>query len=179
MRNTWLVTLAVLAVVGPSRAWAQAPDDPGTYISAGLGAGGAGLAGLASLGTRHGNRVITVRVAKTDELNILGPLPSESRSDVSVLIGRIAPGRYGFATASAGVGVVHSVKRGEYLRSDPGFLGAVYYQRLSDTTVGVALSAKAVLSTHHAGFGLEGFGNINPKASFVGLALTLDVGKLR
>ena len=179
MRNTLVVSFAVLAVVAPSRARAQAPDTPGAYISAGLGAGGEGLAGLASLGYRHGNRVVTLRVATTDELNILGPLPSQSRSDVSVLVGRIVPGRYGFATASAGLGLVHTVRRGQYLRSDPGFLWPVYHERLSETTAGLALSAKAVLSTRYAGIGLEGFGNLNPKASFVGLAMTLDVGKLR
>jgi hypothetical protein len=98
---------------------------------------------------------------------------------VSLLVGRIVPGRYGFVTASAGLGLVHSIKRGQYLRSDPGFLGAVYHERLSETTAGVALSAKAVLSTRYAGVGLEGFANLNPKASFVGLAMTVDVGKLR
>jgi hypothetical protein len=178
MRKTLVVSLAVLAVVAPSRARAQAPDTPGAYISAGLGAGGEGVAGLASLGFRRGDRVITARVAITDELNILGPSPSQSRSDVSVLVGRIVPGRYGFATASAGLGLVHTVSRGQYLRSDPGFLGSVY-ERRSETTAGVALSVKAVLSTRYAGIGLEGFGNLNPKASFVGLAMTLDVGKLR
>jgi hypothetical protein len=180
MRYTLIVSLAVLAAGGSSRAWAEGTEGQGAYVSAGLGAGGEGLAGLVSLGYREDDRLITVRVAKTEELNIFGPSPSQSRSDASVLYGLIMPGRGGFTAVSAGLGVVHSVSRGEYVRSTgAGFFGPVEHERISRTTVGLALSGKAVLSTRHAGVGLEAFGNVNPKASFVGLALTLDVGKLR
>jgi hypothetical protein len=179
MRKTLLLGSAVLAVIGPAATRVQAFQDTGTYLSAGLGAGGDGLAAIAALGSRRGDRLITVRVATTQEFNLFGPLPPQSRTDAAVLFGAIQTADHGFLTASAGLGVVHSVKRGELLPYRPGTLDWPTHESLSNTTVGLALSAKAVLSTPHAGIGLECFGNVNRKASFVGLALTLDIGTLR
>jgi hypothetical protein len=178
MRYSAVVTLAVLAVASQARA--EGPERrSGGYLSGGLGVGGEGVAGLLSLGIREGNHLFTVRGAQTQEFDIFGPRPSRERSDVSVLYGRLAPSDDGFVSLSAGPGVVHRVDRGERLAGTGGFLSSSRHERLSDTTVGLALSAKAQYSARHVGLGLEVFGNVNAKASFAGLALTLDVGKLR
>jgi hypothetical protein len=179
MRKTLLVGTALLMWIGPGATRAQAFQDSGTYLSGGLGAGGSGLALVGAVGSRRGDRLLTVRVARTEESDLLGPLPSESRSDAAVLYGLIRTADHGFLTMSGGLGVVHSVRRGEELRSRGTWLGGDTYDAVSDTTVGLALSAKAVLSTHRAGIGVECFGNLNPKVPFVGLALTLDIGELR
>jgi hypothetical protein len=180
MRYPMLTVVTAVSILSPALARAQAPSpDAGVHASAGVGAGGEGVAALASLGFRQGHRLITVRYARTEELNILGPSPEESRSDVSVMIGRIENGRHGFVSGSAGLGLVSQLKRGERLSgSEYGLFGG-RYESVHATTVGMAVSGKAVLAGRYAGIGLEAFGNINPKASFAGLALTLHLGRLR
>jgi hypothetical protein len=179
MSKTLSLALFLAVVVVPVAAQAEGPaPKSGGYASVGLGAGGEGGAAVASLGFRKGSRLISVRVATTREINFFGTALEASRSDLSVLYGRMYSGRFGFVSGGAGLGLVHGVRRGQLLSTEPGWFGRSHYERLTDTTVGLAFSAKTVLGFRYAGLGLEGFGNVNSKASFVGLALTVDVGKL-
>jgi hypothetical protein len=180
MSKTRSFALFLSVLVMPVASQAEEPEvKSGAYGSLGLGVGGEGAAALASLGFRQGSRLISVRVATTREINIFDTALEASRSDLSVLYGRMHSGRFGFISGGAGLGLVHGVRRGRLLSTEPGWFGRSDYERLTHTTVGLAFSAKTGIGFRYGGLGLEGFGNVNSKASFVAVALTLDGGRLR
>ena len=142
--------------------------------------------GVASAQARRGSRLWGLRVAESSEFNLFGPSPALADTEFGVLFGRYSARKVGFVTASAGLSVVRSVRRGRSLGSDcnsSAFMGCLFsttrYERLASHTIGVPFEARAVLASRYAGLGVGVFGNLNAGGSFAGVALTLDVGLLR
>lgn len=155
----------------------------GAIISLGLGPSAGGIMGVASAQTRRGSRLFGLRIAESSEFNLFGPSPALADTEFGVLYGHYSARRAGFVTASAGLSVVRSVRRGRFLDSgcnNPGCLFSVTrHERLVSQTVGIPFEARAVLANRYAGLGVGVFGNLNGNGSFVGIALTMDTGLLR
>lgn len=99
-------------------------------------------------------------------------------SELGVLYG-LNVGKFRF---SSGLSGVWGTNRGKYLYTDPDPLiyGSTYHEPIKYTTVGIPAEIRFITSLKHVvGFGVTGFGNWNAKRSFVGLNLSLYVGKLR
>ena len=152
--------------------------DDAVFVTGGLGAGSVGLGGTASLNIVHGKTLCAFRVASLEEFNIFGPSPNLSATDFGVMIGRASRSRHGLSYAAAGVGLVHSVTRGRLVQPGVWFFGPEY-ERIERTTVGIPVELGAIAHVGVIGIGVSLFGDINPAQSFVGLALTVPLGKLR
>ncbi len=163
-----------------------APRGGGAILSLGLGPSAGGIMGVASAQARRGSRLFGLRIAESSEFNLFGPSPALADTEFGVLYGHYSARRAGFVTASAGLSVVRSVRRGRSLGSDcnsSAFMGCLFsvtrHERLVSHTFGIPFEARAVLASRYAGLGVGVFGNLNGNNSFVGIGLTLDAGLLR
>ncbi|MBD2751296.1 hypothetical protein [Spirosoma validum] len=92
---------------------------------------------------------------------------------------------YGIKTGkfrlSTGVSNVWGRKRGKYLSAigAPLFSAEHLYESVRYSTVGLPAEIRFITSTKDVGIGLTAFGNLNAKRSFVGLNLSLYVGKMK
>ena len=71
--------------------------------------------GVASAQARRGSRLWGVRLAESSEFNLFGPSPALADTEFGLLFGRYSARKAGFVTASAGLSVVRSVRRGRSL----------------------------------------------------------------
>jgi len=173
--------VALVLLIGASSGWAgtSKPDAADVaFASAGIGFGSQGVGGALSLNFSRGDLVFVLRMSTTEEFDIFGPSPALSDTDYAVLAGkRFGRGRR-LDSLAAGVALVRSVRRG-VLVERPGWFGGGRYEKLDSLTVGLPIDVKTTLNFKVVGVGLNMFGNLNPKGSFAGLALTLQLGKLR
>ena len=170
----------------PSKTTSAAGAGGGAILSLGLGGGPGGIMGVASAQARRGSRLLGFRIAESSEFNLFGPSPALADTEYGLLFGRYSARKAGFVSASAGLSVVRSVRRGRSLGSNcdsMAFMGCLFsstrYEKVVSHTFGVPFEARAVLATRFAGLGVGVFGNLNGNGSFVGVGLTLDVGLLR
>ena len=83
--------------------------------------------------------------------------------------------QYFLVSFSAGLGLAGGVRRGKYLSYRPR-RGDIYEKR-AIRTWGIPIEVQLVRTLADFGFGLYGYGNLNPEASFAGLLLFLQLGK--
>lgn len=189
------------AALGPQMAPA---DGAARVVRFGLGVGGgemgSGTGAIAARGalTWSQGRIgaITIRTAAVEEFNLFGPLPAESVWDLGVLYGRQTHGRWGYASASAGVALVGGMRRGERISApqecggyDPlGALGCalaamftpVEYRERPFRTLGVPLELEAGFTfTRVLGLNASAWANLNTERTVTGLSIGLVLGKLR
>jgi hypothetical protein len=148
------------------------------FASFGLGQGSRGIAGVLSLNVDRGRRAYILRVASTSEFTFFGRAPDEENDDYAFLVGRRGGTGSHHYSAAVGLGVVRTIRRGAELRPPDWFFGG-RYERLEHYAPGITVDLAAGLNAHGIGVGLDVFGDVNEGASFVGLALTIQVGKLR
>jgi hypothetical protein len=148
------------------------------FASAGFGFGSDGLGGVHSLTASHHGILYGLRTSTTSEFEIFGPTPALSSTDYAFLVGKISGGRHSFTSAASGIALVHSVRRGELLEPGYWFIGPSY-ERIDRVTIGLPLDLRATANLVGVGVGVNLFANLNPAGSFAGLALTLQLGKLR
>lgn len=159
---------------------ARAESEPHLMLSLGLGASSLDMYYGGAIHARHGRILFGARYTHTSEAHLFGPFPLKSDTDLGLLVGRYVRWKRGYLSASSGLAVVRSIRRGALLpwyQQSPG--GLSRYETISHLTVGLPLEAKIVRSSKQVGVGLEVFGNVNRRASFVGAALTLELGDLR
>ncbi len=110
------------------------------------------------------------------------PLPLDSKyygydewiNDVSVLYGRCYKSTRFFASASAGLGRVRGMRRGDLLGCSG--MENCHYERLDFSTVGLALDSQLFMQAPFIGFGIYLFGNINAEESFAGFLVSFQFG---
>ncbi|HEU4829471.1 MAG TPA: hypothetical protein VFT04_09765 [Gemmatimonadales bacterium] len=159
--------LVAVAVIATGRSGALAAQDsaarPAIWAQAGLGVSTANLGGLVAASGASGSHLVSARASFVAE-NFEGG--DEETFDVAILYGRRLRSTGAFRpSASAGIAYVKCEE------CDDGG---------NASSVGLALSVEAALwPTGFAGIGLHGFGNVNPIASFAGVAVTIHVGRLR
>ncbi|WP_158600338.1 hypothetical protein [Fibrisoma montanum] len=103
--------------------------------------------------------------------------PNIRVSEIGLLYG-IGMGKFRFSTGLSGV---WGTNRGKYLYSDPDPLiyGSTYYEPVKYTTIGLPAEIRFITSSKDVGIGVTGFGNWNAKRSFVGLNLSVYVGRMK
>lgn len=149
-----------------------------TWLNLGIGGSTHGLTGQISLSVQNGIHLITLRYVSNTEFNIMGPTPSESVWDISILYGRSWESRLAMASISGGLGLVGGIRRGDYIRSNGWFSST--YQKCPFSTVGFPVDIQLFwLPFRFLGFGIQGFANLNSEESFYGFVLGLQVGRLR
>jgi hypothetical protein len=89
----------------------------------------------------------------------------DGTAELGLLYGRTRTRRWGHVSGAAGASVVN------FERCPDRALGAC-------STVGLPLTAEAAVNSPILGVGLQAFGNLNPKASYGGLGLFLQLGWL-
>ena len=156
------------------------------WINAGIGAGSAGLSSGANFSHQSGKKLISARVTYNEELNIFGPSPSERAWDFGVMYGGIAKSKYGFASISAGLGLVGGVRRGRYLDENRDdnygwfFIKIDQYEKIDFLTLGIPAEIQAFWTPFSkVGIGITLHGNLNPEKSFAGILISLQFGDLR
>ena len=162
---------ASLPAAPPDSAAASASPPKGLWIDLGLGTGTLGAGGHVQLSARSNRSLFTLRFAGTEETNLLGP--STSAADVGFLYGRTADleDDWALASMSLGVGIVRSASPQE---------GNGLSGRSNETfTLGIPLSARLGAQLPFAGLGVQIFGNLNPKQSFAGLVVSVQLGAMR
>jgi hypothetical protein len=152
-----------VALIPGSAAAQSAPDRPPIWAQAGIGVSTANLGGLLAVSAVKKRHLVSTRASFVAE-NLDGG--EDEAFDVALLYGRQFRSRGAFRpSAAAGIA---------YVKCEGCEDGR------NATTVGLALSVEAALwPTSVAGVGLHGFGNVNSIQSFAGVAVTLQLGRLR
>jgi hypothetical protein len=148
------------------------------WLNLGIGGSTHGLAGLISMSVQNDIHLITFRYVSSTEFVILGPTPSESVWDISILYGRFWKSRLAMVSISGGLGLVGGIRRGDYIRSDGWFSSK--YQKCPFSTVGFPVDIQLFwMPSRFLGFSIQGFANLNSEESFYGFVLGLQVGRLK
>ena len=170
---------------------------PQFWLNIGVGEGTVGgPAGGVSVSYQTGKHLISLRAIKEYERLVWNgdkaweeygdmDLPARQNWDLGLLYGRTAKTKYVLVSFSAGLGLAGGIRRGTYLAYRPR-RGDVYEKR-AVRTWGIATEVRLVKTilgrprgwSFDLGFGLYGYGNLNPEASFAGLLLLVELGKLQ
>lgn len=124
---------------------------------------------------KNEKNIITLRLIRAEEIRIFSS-PSNAHWDLGVLAGVIRKKQRGMVSISAGGSIVGGKKKedltgGELFDAD--------YSTKNYTTVGLPINSQIFFTPFsHVGIGLNGFANINPKKSFAGVLVCLQIGKI-
>lgn len=180
----WLGCLLLMFAVP-----AGAQPTASVWIGAGLGPGmlfdgdqaeedvGGSFSGVAYASYQSGIHVFSLRTATSGEL-----LFGDNFLDVGLLYGRARTGVSRHASVSVGVALVIGERRCDgflfLCSSEDGVEFADDLERV--VTVGLPIEAQLLWRPAlFGGFGLYGFANLNPEASFVGATLGFQLGAFR
>ncbi|MBN2103413.1 hypothetical protein JW835_05155 [bacterium] len=175
-----LVTLTMMLTICPIRAQAgkisPAPDY--RFITLAGGASSHGLSAYVSAAGSMKTGIFKIRYSRHEELNILGPDPSENVWDIGLMRGVSKKSRTACLSFSSGLALVGGVRRGEYLYSDGWF--SSHYERDRFLTVGIPVETHFVYAlSERFGLGFLLFANLNFEESFIGMAVSLELGRLK
>lgn len=134
--------------------------------------------GMIALGYEFTNKPTLLIARYTDNRELFSNnAPSIMAQEMALLYG-IKTGKFRFST---GISNVWGRNRGKYLSviGDPLLYGEHLYESVRYSTVGLPAEIRFITSTDDVGIGLTAFGNLNTKQSFVGLNLSLYVGKMK
>lgn len=168
-----------------ARYWADAGI--GTYSSS----SSAGFSLNLGLNFGFKNNVFRARFLTMEELNILGPSPTERFTSAGLLVGKTFSRKFFQAQVSGGLGVSTGIMRGRLI-SDPqttsGGMGwpsmSLSDGRVFETKSFLALSIPVEVEMllkpiKYAGLGMSLFGDLNLKRPLIGMSFKLALGKLR
>jgi len=155
----------------PQRVW--------TSTGAGLTTRGLGAALL--VGFRLSPQTFVAPYVSTEQEFVLFTSPLESTNDVGVVYGVVEDSRFVRASVGAGLAAVIGVRRGDPLPNQPGPCGFLFcqvaYEHETFVTVGIPINAQFYVKPHRSfGFGVQVFGNVNPRASFGGFGVGMTFG---
>ncbi len=103
-----------------------------------------------------------------------------SISSIDITYGKSFNKKSFFVSVSVGAGWVTDVQPGKLLSYGSGFFGPDYYEKITNHTIGLPISAKIFwVPFRFYGIGLELYANINSKNTFYGINICHQFGKLR
>jgi len=154
------------------------------WLNLGVGFGGngkfGGVADLIDANYRLSEyKLISARALQTNKF-----LGANNFTDVGVLYGLIAKGKYGYASASAGLSWVQYKEGYTYWvtqKKGPGYsVDSLRIQNVRTiNTIGIPAEVQLfVTPTPYVGIGLIGFANANTASSISGVMLALQIGNL-
>jgi len=134
--------------------------------AAGIGAaaprsGGDGIANMAQIVVERNSNVFALRGVIVHDIE----RPTNELGDVGILYGRSSPVKSFDVTLAAGLSGVG--------------LSACPDDDDSCFTIGVPIVAEVSWRSQFVGIGFQSFGNLNPKASYAGGVIFLQLGRLR
>jgi hypothetical protein len=134
--------------------------------------------GMMALGYEFINKptLVTARYTFNGEI-FSDNVPGIMVSEFGLLYG-LKSGKFRFSTGLSGV---WGINRGKYFGSypDPLIYGTQIYEKIRYATIGLPAEIRFITSTNDVGIGVTGFGNLNAKRSFVGLNLSVYIGKMK
>ncbi len=157
--------------------YAQQSEQQKYWLSIGLGKTQF-PSGMIAVGYEFANKPTVLTARYTDNRELFPDYsPSIMNQEVALLYG-LKAGKFRFST---GISNVWGHNRGQYLFTDPKpFLNAAeVHESIRYSTVGLPAEIRFISSLKSVGIGLTAFGNLNAKRSFVGLNLSLYVGKMK
>jgi len=137
---------------------------------------------------------ITIRTAVVEEFNLFGPSPAEGVWDLGALYGRQTRGKWGYASAAAGVALVGGMRRGDRIPGTSpacesydvlgcllvGMFTSARYEEKPFHTVGIPVELEAGFTfTRVLGLSASAWANLNPERTVTGLSVGLVLGRLR
>jgi hypothetical protein len=153
--------------------------DSNYWVDLEIGSSSAGFAEGLGISYQTNNRLISVRVisnSKYGESIGGGNTTPESILDVGALYGLISKRPFGYVSISAGLGLVSGKIHGEYL-GNINWINT--YEEKKVLTFGIPLEAQFFLTPfRRVGVGVSAFADLNPKRTFGGMMLCLQIGKL-
>ncbi|WP_461139154.1 hypothetical protein [Spirosoma pomorum] len=169
--------VALLGFLGTNTTHAQSFYKNNYWLGVGLGKSQF-PSGMMALGYEFANKPtqLIARYVVNGEI-FSDRQPGTSVNELGLLYGlRVNKFRF-----SAGLSGVWGTNRGMFLFADPDPLiyGSQVYERIRYKTIGVPAEIRFITSTKDVGIGVTGFGNMNGKRSFIGLNLSLYVGKMK
>ncbi len=181
-----LVVSVSLFSAAPARA-TDASSESGLQGSVGLAVGTQDLGGLMAVRYRHHAWLFSARTAGFTELSVFGE-PPNSEKDFALLVGHSSSDKGFSASFSAGVAFVMAERRGDRLvaRTSCQSVGTSWerfctdrYESHVSRDVGLPVEARFAVSKRAVGVGLTAFADVNRRASFGGVAVTFEFGRLR
>lgn len=174
---SWAIIFIGLAnTIGYSQQ-ADQPNQPNYWLGIGIGKSQF-PSGMIALGYEFATKP-TLLVARYTDNRELFPdyTPSVIIQEFALLYG-VKAGKFRLST---GISNVWGRNRGQYLftNPDPFISGQSVHESIGYSTVGLPAEIRFITSTRSVGIGLTAFGNLNAKRSFVGLNLSLYVGKMK
>jgi len=175
---------------------AQAQDSSGVsrdfYLSVTLGLGlgtlGNDIDGAWGFSITYGKdrRQIIVRlnfVTEKEFISLFGspPEPRESTFEAAALYGISTSSRFFRASISAGLGLLHRVRRGALISSGSWLQGIpAQYREVHQYSAGLPMSAELVgMIDSNLGLGINALANIDGKENYYSVMLSVHVGRLR
>lgn len=170
----WALALLLLTT---TVSYAQKANQHKYWLGVGLGKSQY-PSGMIALGYEFINKptLLIARYTDNRELNSKNA-PGIIAQEFALMYG-VRTGKFRFST---GVSNVWGRNRGTYLGpiDEPFLYGEHLYKPVRYSTVGLPAEVRFITSTKDVGIGLTAFGNLNAKRSFVGLNLSLYVGKMK
>jgi hypothetical protein len=167
-----LIALTVFSVNSYSQDTSGSVEESHYWLNMGFGISTVDMSGGAGFSCQTGKRLISIRYTHNEDFAFLEPV-KESVWDVGVLYGIIRKSNYGLISASAGISIVGGYDRGERIDFTDS------YEKKNFLTFGVPLEVQLFFTPFdYVGVGINGFANLNPKKTFTGVLLCLQIGKL-
>ncbi len=119
-----------------------------------------------------------IKLMYSEELNILGPSPSEHFYEADFLLGKLTGGNSFHFSVHGGLGFIGGVTRGEPVNGgDDGFFRTTHYEKENIGTfcVPVEASLNTTGTENRIGMGVTVYGNINTIASQWGITLGIFI----
>lgn len=153
--------------------------DSNYWIELGVGGSSSGFAEGLGISYQTNNNLISVRLisnSKYGESVGGGNTTPESILEIGALYGLISKRPFGYVSLSGGLGLVSGKIHGEYL-GNINWINT--YEQRKVLTFGIPLEAQFFLTPFRkVGVGVSTFADINPKRTFGGIMLCLQIGKL-
>ncbi len=191
MRTLLFYFLIMFTVVFHAHAQADKKINENFYrftVGAGIAAGGTiegnpGICGTIELAYQRKKQLFAAGVNGLSGLHVLRESNFENEvNSVNVTYGRAFVNESFWAAVNCGISFIEMTEKGAIISSEyNGFIfgNRIIYEKITTHIIGLALSGKAMSLQKYIGGGLELFVNVNSKASFGGINLCLQLGKLK
>jgi hypothetical protein len=137
-----------------------------------------GLSGMLSLTAGGEHFQVTARAGGARQLSILGP-PDKEAGEVGLLVGYGQSLGVAHFYAAAGMGTITVERRGREIPYTGEGWHVVEYERISQTAFNIPAQVGVDFGRRIVAGGLALVGNLNSAESYVGVLLTVSLGKLR
>lgn len=126
----------------------------------------------------HKNTLFKFRYEYMDEAMPMGARPIEFSKNYALMIGKIKGNEFVQVSATAGLGLLTGVARGEFIYSKPGFIfGTDYYEEKKINSICLPFELDCAFKPLPViALGASITGDLNPKQSTIGMLVKVGIG---